>query len=128
MALIGMGACPDWLYHWVGRECPIVLAHQRESTKHGAYQFCHQQIGMKFQKWHLSGLLSLEKAYRFLSLQLPLYKIGKWVSLTYSLENFQSVAFAQDLSVSGFSCNPFKSWISIPCNSIILLVLIPIHF
>lgn len=41
------GTCPSWLQCRVGRACPLVLAGQREGTKHGAYGLGHQQIRMR---------------------------------------------------------------------------------
>ena len=56
------------------------------------------------------------------------FKSSEWVSLTYNLGAFQSVAFLLDLRVIGFVWKPFRIGISVLYSSMILLVLIPIDF
>lgn len=48
-------------------------------------------------------------------------KNTKWVFLAYDLDAFKSVAFSLVLRVSQFSLKPFKSGISVPYTSMILL-------
>lgn len=88
------------------------------------FKDCHHQVGMKLQKWHLPGLLSLDNVTPGSCLSSGHLKFSKWVFCAYSLGVFQSVAFVLDLRMSGSAHKPFKSGISVPYSSVILLILI----
>ena len=84
--------CPTWLWHgfctgWVVgcKTCPPVIAGSREGTKNGTHQLHHHQARMSLQKWCPPALLSPEKVTAGSCLSGSLFKINKWVSLTYDL-------------------------------------------
>ena len=55
------------------------------------------------------------------------YKISKWIS-SYSLRSFHTVAFTLGPQLSEFTCEPFKSRISILYSPVVLLDISPVVF
>lgn len=95
-------AQPDYSVGWPQ---PLVLAGLREDIKNNIHQYIYSST--------VTAGSCLSGSH---------FKISKWVSVTYGLSPFQSVAFVIDLRASGFACEPLKkSRILVPYCSVILL-------
>lgn len=83
---------------------------------------------MRLQKWYSSVFPSLDKVPAGSCLSSSCFKISQWVSFTYGLGSFQSVAVALDLRASVFALEHIKGRSSISYISMIRLVLNSIDF
>lgn len=74
-----------------------------------------------------TGVSALERDPKISCLSCRCFKINKWISLPYSLGDFQTGIFVQGSSANEFVREPCKSRFSVPYSSMVFLDVISVY-